>query len=338
MRVARLLLALWLLLYAAAVPALDILLTNDDGFDSANLRALYQRLKAAGHDVIIVAPAFNQSSTGGKVEYQRAIGPLQRDTRDGRISAGAPGIGVDPQDDDIHYIDATPVMSLLYGLDVVAARHWKHPPQLVISGPNEGPNDGPAIISSGTVSAALYAINRGLPAIAVSDAPWDKLSWTTLEPDSRAWAVADVVVRLVDALERGRRDRHPLLPAGAGLNVNIPELPAAALASARFVFSHLGGISLYTPVFFGQLDESAVAARLGRASKQPGLSSVEAGQPAPDGVALPSDDDPRAEARLATRAITVSVMQGVPEGRASQRRAVRRQLSALLDQGPLTPK
>ena len=34
------------------------------------------------------------------------------------------------------------------------------------------------------MSNALYAINRGLPAIAVSDAPWEKLPWTTL-----AWVV-----------------------------------------------------------------------------------------------------------------------------------------------------
>ncbi|NJM11768.1 MAG: hypothetical protein HC889_07695 [Synechococcaceae cyanobacterium SM1_2_3] len=62
----------------AAVPqahALNILLCNDDGFTAANLRALYQRLQAAGHKVIISASVDNQSGRGG---YMSFLAPIPR--------------------------------------------------------------------------------------------------------------------------------------------------------------------------------------------------------------------------------------------------------------------
>ena len=333
MPIARILAALLLCLHAAAAAALDIVLTNDDGFETANIRALYQRLKAAGHDVVISAPTGNQSGTGGRVEYQRAMAPLTRPSRYGGAEEGAPGVGTDNQDRDIHYVDGTPVTALLYGIDVVAAQRWGRPPELVISGPNEGGNVGPPIVSSGTVANALYAINRGLPAVAVSDAPWDKVPWTQLAPDSRAWAVAEVVVRLVAALEAGRKTGRPLLPEGTGLNVNIPDLPAAQLAGAKFRLTRIGGATGYWPMFFGKLDDSELARRLGQGSPLPGLSSAIPGENLPPGVVIPPDDDPRAESNAVQAGfIAVSVIQGVPEARSRQKKMVRRQLQALFGQ------
>ncbi len=42
---------------------LEILLTNDDGFDSAGIRALAAGLAAAGHRVTLAAPARNASGS-----------------------------------------------------------------------------------------------------------------------------------------------------------------------------------------------------------------------------------------------------------------------------------
>ena len=42
--------------------ALDILLTNDDGFDSPGITALHAALLGAGHNVTVVAPADQQST------------------------------------------------------------------------------------------------------------------------------------------------------------------------------------------------------------------------------------------------------------------------------------
>src|SRR3546814_16401610 len=94
--------------------------------------------------------------------------PLGKVTRFGTVEASATGVGVDPKKADIFYGDGTAVMATLYGLDVVAAQRWKAPPDLVISGPNEGANTGSVIAGSGTFNNAVFAVNRGIPAIAVS--------------------------------------------------------------------------------------------------------------------------------------------------------------------------
>ena len=54
-------------LLPASSSALNILLNNDDSWASANIHEFYRLLKAAGHKVLLVAPAVNQSGKGGTV-------------------------------------------------------------------------------------------------------------------------------------------------------------------------------------------------------------------------------------------------------------------------------
>src|SRR3546814_6978506 len=49
--------------------ALNIVLSNDDGFEAANIRALYTELKAADHDVVLSGPAQNNSGKGGALDF-----------------------------------------------------------------------------------------------------------------------------------------------------------------------------------------------------------------------------------------------------------------------------
>lgn len=53
----------------SAVNGLNILISNDDGFGTANIRELYKAMKAFGHNVYIVASTSNQSGTGGTAVY-----------------------------------------------------------------------------------------------------------------------------------------------------------------------------------------------------------------------------------------------------------------------------
>lgn len=48
----------------APTRAINIVSSNDDGWAEANIRALFQSLTAAGHSVVVSAPAENQSGTG----------------------------------------------------------------------------------------------------------------------------------------------------------------------------------------------------------------------------------------------------------------------------------
>lgn len=250
---------------AGQASALNILLSNDDGFAAPNLRALHQALKAAGHDVIASAPCQNQSGKGGSLNFMRPLVKLAQDCRGDTVKAGAPGVGTDPTLADLHYVDGTPVMAMLYGLDVLAPARWQKAPDLVISGPNEGHNTGQVNPSSGTVNNAVASIARGVPAIAVS-------ADTSTEHDAAASKeIAGVVVQLVDRL-KDQAKGGPLLPAGTGLNVNIPRFDHGKAASLPLVMTHTGTHSAYAPRFVADLSKDPIASAYGVKVPGPGIS------------------------------------------------------------------
>jgi 5'-nucleotidase len=307
--------------------ALNVLLCNDDGIVAANLRALKQRLDAAGHSVIVTAPVDNQSGRGGFIAFLQPVPPLTGNERSSRVlglAAGSPGVGTDSSDADVHYVNGTPVAACLYGIDVRARLKWGAAPDLVISGPNEGNNAGHINASSGTFNNLVYAINRGLPAIAVSDAATTQVNWTTaLPPTSRPFEVADLVLRLLDEVldakaprERAERPgKARLMPAGIGLNVNIPAFTAGGGATLPFAVTHIGVATAFAPAFYPKLSDSPLAVASGVNLPLPGISLASGGTVLPSGSVIPLDDDPRSEGnRVASgTAVTVSPVQGVPE-------------------------
>ena len=138
-----------------AASALDILLTNDDGFDSPGITALHAALAGAGHTVTVVAPADQQSGKGGSIntevfDFTPGVGLMQLTNRGGGVWSLA----------------GTPVDSVKAGLDIVLAGS---PPDLIVSGLNFGQNIGkPGSNASGTEGAALQGTFRGIPSIAGS--------------------------------------------------------------------------------------------------------------------------------------------------------------------------
>ena len=159
-----LVLALVLLLAPLEAPAtggpgggdpLRILLTNDDGFDSEGITALRDALLAKGHEVVVVAPATQQSGKGGSIN-----------TNAFNFDVGVGTMMLTNHGDDVWSLAGTPSDSVKAGLDIVMA---DAPPDLVVSGLNEGQNIGqPGSNGSGTIGAALRAAFSGVPAIAGS--------------------------------------------------------------------------------------------------------------------------------------------------------------------------
>ena len=175
---------------------LDILLTNDDGWNAPGITAVYDALVAAGHRVTLVAPATNQSGSGARHTTGGNPLVLKHEAADKYSVTGSPA-------------DATEV-----GLSVVLA---DAPPDLVISGTNRGHNITASTIHSGTVGAAATALGDGVPAIAISsEASFTDPSVPIPFADTAAW-----LVRLLDALQ-DRSHGGPILPDGVGLNVNYP--------------------------------------------------------------------------------------------------------------------
>jgi 5'-nucleotidase len=134
----------------ASARPLQVLVTNDDGYDAPGISVVTQALGAlANVRVTVVAPATNQSGTGGK-STAGAVATLPGSKQ---TQAGHPATAV------VGY----PVDAVNYALGPMHLH-----PDLVVSGINQGQNLGAVTTISGTVGAAKRAATRGIPAIAVS--------------------------------------------------------------------------------------------------------------------------------------------------------------------------
>ena len=134
----------------AAPKTLQVLVTNDDGFDSAGIDAVVEGLRALPNiEVTVVAPATNQSGKGGTVTG----GTLT--ATDGTTKSGYP----------VKAVTGTPADAIVWAID---QKGISFIPDFVVSGINAGQNMGPVVDLSGTVGAARAAAQRNIPAIAAS--------------------------------------------------------------------------------------------------------------------------------------------------------------------------
>jgi len=164
---------------------LRILVTNDDGYRSAGIRALADALRELG-DVTIVAPTTEASAIGHALTLRR---PLRLEAIEDRVFA----------------VDGTPTDCVN-----VAIEHVFHGlPALVVSGINKGWNLGDDVTYSGTVAGALEGALLGIPSISVS------LRQTRGDYDFHYAARA--AVAMAEAILR-----QPL-PPRTFLNINVPK-------------------------------------------------------------------------------------------------------------------
>jgi 5'-nucleotidase len=133
---------------AASPKPLTIVVTNDDGYNAPGIDTVVQALrKLPKVTVKVVAPATNQSGTGGKTTPGTLV------TTNVKTLSGYPAVAV----------QGYPADTIRAALDQLNIK-----PNLVVSGINFGQNLGPVADLSGTVGAARAAAARGIPAVASS--------------------------------------------------------------------------------------------------------------------------------------------------------------------------
>lgn len=174
----------------------QILITNDDGFESEGLLALVEALQPLGH-VRVVAPATEKSACGHSLTLTK---PLHF---------------VEVTKDFYKLDDGTPSDCIFLALNKLFTKENR--PDIVISGINIGSNMGEDITYSGTASAAMEAVLQGIPAIAISqvykeDGASIKTQGYTLAQKS--------IATLVQKIFEGS---FPL-PPRKFLNINIPAI------------------------------------------------------------------------------------------------------------------
>jgi 5'-nucleotidase len=127
-----------------------ILLSNDDGYASAGIRAMYDAL-ATRADVVLVAPETEQSATSHALTLHR---PLRlRALKVPNVTGFA--------------LDGTPADCVYVALHS-DGRILPRRPDVIVSGINRGMNLGQDAFYSGTVAAAREGALRGIPAVAMS--------------------------------------------------------------------------------------------------------------------------------------------------------------------------
>ena len=178
---------------------MKILICNDDGYQATGIEALYQALRGVA-DVEVIAPEYNNSAKSNALTLHSPL-YLQQAANGFRYINGTPA-------DCVH-------IALTGLLD--------NPPDLVVSGINNGANMGDDTIYSGTAGAAREGYLCGIPAIAFSQV---EKGWEHIE------AAAETAKRLVQHMARFLPEKPGMAPPWL-LNVNIPNLPLEQLKPMR---------------------------------------------------------------------------------------------------------
>ena len=162
-----------------------ILLTNDDGYFSDGIQALFAELKT-DYDVYLVAPDREQSASSHSLTLNNPLRIHQLDER--RYST-----------------DGTPTDCVMLAVHLLFG---KKKPDLIVSGINHGANMGDDVTYSGTVAAAIEGSILKIPSIAISMANY--------EPGTPMKRAARFVAKLLPMV----RDWN--IESSTFLNVNLP--------------------------------------------------------------------------------------------------------------------
>ena len=169
---------------------MQILLSNDDGYLAPGLEVMSACLSKLG-ELVVVAPDRNRSAASNSLTLSRPL-------------------NVQKADNGFYKVDGTPTDCVHLAITGIL----RSEPDIVVSGPNDGPNMGDDVLYSGTVAAATEGRFLGFPAIAISMASFDPQYFETA-----CWAIEKLIAKLQE---------QPLTDDTI-LNVNVPDLPVESV-------------------------------------------------------------------------------------------------------------
>ena len=169
---------------------LRILLSNDDGYFAPGLNILAQHIAKIA-DITVVAPERNRSGASNSLTLDRPLS--MRKAHNG-----------------FFYVNGTPTDCVHLALTGL----MDPPPDMVISGINDGANMGDDTIYSGTVAAAMEGYLLGIPSFAISMSQHNAQHFET---------AAQIAVELIQHYQATAFSNPTLL------NINVPDVPYAQL-------------------------------------------------------------------------------------------------------------
>ena len=186
-----------------------ILITNDDSYESAGIKALIEALRPLAK-LTIVAPSSEKSACGHSLTLTRPLRFVQ-------------------VDDDFYKLDDGTPSDCVY-LALNSMFDESNRPDLIVSGINHGANMGEDITYSGTASAAMEGVLQGVPSISISQVLGgaEHSGELDFEPAKRA------INHLVQKVLNGG---FPLMERNF-LNINIPS--SSMNPNGKFKITHAG--------------------------------------------------------------------------------------------------
>ncbi len=199
---------------------MHILVTNDDGINSPGIRKLWQALAELGQ-VTVAAPDIERSAASQSITVHTPIKVEPFYPREPQISGWT--------------IGGTPPDCVKIAIETLLPQ----PPDLIVSGINNGSNLGTDVLYSGTVSAAIEGALHEIPAIAISLDTW--------EVDNYDFNPAALFAKQLIKKMAGNK-----LPPRTLLNVNVPakridQIPGVAITKL--------GIRQYENTFERRFDQ-----------------------------------------------------------------------------------
>nr|WP_206378262.1 5'/3'-nucleotidase SurE [Sneathiella limimaris] len=166
-------------------------MSNDDGFDAPGMEVLKRIANALSDDVIIVAPAKEQSGASRSLTLHDPIRIIKHSETE-------------------YAVEGTPTDCVMMALNHIFK---DNPPDLILSGVNRGGNLGEDVLYSGTVAAASEGTLLGVRSIALSQCIMDadEIYWETAETKA-----VEIINKLL-GFEWGD---------GTLMNINFPPVPA----------------------------------------------------------------------------------------------------------------
>jgi len=177
-----------------------VLLCNDDGIYAPGLAAIHQEL-APRHDVQLVAPDRAMSGESHALTIRHPV--IWKEIK---VSERMSGVAV----------EGTPADCIKLAFNALLPQ----PPELVVSGINDGLNTGIHVLYSGTVAAAMEAAILGSTAIAVS---------MQRAPDIDFARGAKIAMEIIDQILRQKPAPRQVF------NINIPRLKKGWPVGVRVV-------------------------------------------------------------------------------------------------------
>ena len=193
----------------------NILITNDDGYESIGLKVLLDIAIKLADNIMIVSPKKNQSAKSKSITIKEKIYFRE-------ISR------------NFWVVDGTPTDCVIFALNHLLK---KNKPNLILSGINAGSNIGDEVSYSGTVAAAWEGAVRGIDSIALSQFGGDDKINSYACSKTKGFEIINYLLNIKSQIPKF-------------YNVNFPYIVLSNLENVRSSFTTLASQKIADEIFF----------------------------------------------------------------------------------------